>query len=162
MPLNSFITQMFILRYTLFSLYVKTPPSPPTPPTPLIWQPFVASSARQCNTLLTVWAPGMKTYEEMEVWLHSFLILALDRGEWSASCCGHFTQEIGVYEAGWSDTYCMIHNDVCNWHHIVTTGTDRRTCHAEQLAWMYCIKQHGSAVVGHTRNTENIFALYSW
>jgi hypothetical protein len=33
----------------------------------------------------------MKTYGEMEVQIHEFLTLALDGGEWLASCPCHFT-----------------------------------------------------------------------
>jgi hypothetical protein len=33
----------------------------------------------------------MKSYREVKVWLHVFLSLALDGGEWSASRLGRFT-----------------------------------------------------------------------
>jgi len=33
----------------------------------------------------------MKTYEEMELYLHAFLTSALDGDEWSASCSSCFT-----------------------------------------------------------------------
>jgi hypothetical protein len=34
----------------------------------------------------------MKTYGEVDVYIHVFLILALVRGEWSALCKNSFTQ----------------------------------------------------------------------
>jgi hypothetical protein len=34
---------------------------------------------------------AMKTFWGVEVWLHSFLTSAVDRGEWSASRLGRFT-----------------------------------------------------------------------
>jgi hypothetical protein len=50
---------------------------------------------------------AMKTYEEMEVYLHAFLTSALDGCEWSASRPGRFTpgKELPIpirWEAGWT------------------------------------------------------------
>jgi hypothetical protein len=36
---------------------------------------------------------AMKEYEEVDVWLHTFLTSAPDGGEWSASGTGRFTSE---------------------------------------------------------------------
>jgi len=35
----------------------------------------------------------MKEYEEMEIQLYSFITTALDGGEWSALCPGHFSPQ---------------------------------------------------------------------
>jgi hypothetical protein len=34
---------------------------------------------------------NVNMYGEVEVELHTFFISALDAGEWSTSCCSHFT-----------------------------------------------------------------------
>jgi hypothetical protein len=49
----------------------------------------------------------MKTYRGVEIQLHTFLTLALDGGEWSASHPSHFTPEKRalvptIKEAGWN------------------------------------------------------------
>ena len=48
-----------------------------------------------------------KAYGEMEVELHEFLILTLDKGEWSASQAGHLTlgeeRPITPFPEGWVD-----------------------------------------------------------
>jgi hypothetical protein len=44
-----------------------------------------------CNvSLFLIKHHVMKTYRGVKIQLHAFLMLALDEGEWSASCCSHF------------------------------------------------------------------------
>jgi len=47
----------------------------------------------------------MKTYLRVEVWVHEFLTLVLDGGEWSPSCSSYFSLGIELLvllqEAGW-------------------------------------------------------------
>jgi hypothetical protein len=45
----------------------------------------------------------MKMYAELGVWLHAFLTLALDGGEWSVSSPGSFTPRDGASGIHWSD-----------------------------------------------------------
>jgi len=43
----------------------------------------------------------MKVYWGMEVYLHAFLTLALDGGEWSASCSSFYTPILRVPSTHW-------------------------------------------------------------
>jgi len=43
----------------------------------------------------------MKTYWGVEVWLHAFLISALDEGKWSASRPSRFTPEERIRSTHW-------------------------------------------------------------
>jgi len=53
--------------------------------------PFLGKHTRSCTALLGKVKLGVCPHHEaILVWLHSFLTLLLDGGEWSASCPGHF------------------------------------------------------------------------
>jgi hypothetical protein len=45
------------------------------------------------SSLILIKHRAMKTDGRMNVWLHAFLALVLDGGEWSASLPGYFTPE---------------------------------------------------------------------
>jgi hypothetical protein len=48
----------------------------------------------------------------VDVWLHSFLIQALDGGQWRVSCSGHFTPEYKCFSTncveGWVDLRAIL------------------------------------------------------
>jgi hypothetical protein len=48
----------------------------------------------------------MKMYGGVEVWVHAFLISALDGGEWSASRFGRFTLTDRVPSIHWISDWC--------------------------------------------------------